>query len=183
MIRLTALLFNRQHDHFGGRSLFDDKFFERSNVQLRALLPTECMVLTRNDIVSVIGKINRLGTPSVPVSRKLFKNMKLGDLKLHRIIGVGMFGRVWLVQRKVSSTAYALKVMDKKEICDKKMVKGVLREKAVMSSVEHPFISNLVATFQDKHSVYMLMEYVQGGVSALRKSSVVAHSPSSLRSS
>lgn len=152
-----------QHDHFGGRSLFDDKFFARKSVQVRAVLPTTLMMLTRSSIVSVIGRINRLGKPSLPVSRKLIKNMKRSDLILHRIIGVGMFGRVWLVQHKASSAVYALKAMDKKEIIDRKMTKGVTREKNVMASVEHPFISNLVSTFQDKQSLYMLMSYVQGG--------------------
>jgi len=73
------------------------------------------------------------------------------------------FGRVWLVQHKTSSTVYALKVMDKKEIIQRKMIQGVTREKNVMASVEHPFILNLVSTFQDKSSIYMLMSYVQGG--------------------
>lgn len=154
---------NLKHDHFGGRSLFDSKFFERKSVQVRAVLPTECMVLTRDAIVNVVGNINRLGKPSLPVSRKLIKNMKLSDLVLHRIIGVGMFGRVWIVETKTSSSVYALKVMDKKEIIDKKMAKGVMRERNVMSSVEHPFISNLVSTFQDRQSIFMLMDYVQGG--------------------
>lgn len=88
------------------------------------MLPTECMMLSRNSIVNVVGRINRLGKPSLPVSRKLIKNMKLSDLKLHRIIGVGQFGRVWLCQYEMTSTVYALKVMDKKEIVDKKMAKG-----------------------------------------------------------
>jgi len=143
--------------------LFDDKYFERKSVQVRAVLPTECMMLSRNAIVNVIGRINRLGKPLLPVSRKLIKNMKISDLTLHRIIGVGMFGRVWLVQHKKLSTVYALKVMDKHEIIEKKMTKGVTREKNVMSSVEHPFISNLVSTFQDSQSLFMLMDYVQGG--------------------
>eukprot|EP00584_Thalassiosira_punctigera_P010440 CAMPEP_0172528038 /NCGR_PEP_ID=MMETSP1067-20121228/2560_1 /TAXON_ID=265564 ORGANISM="Thalassiosira punctigera, Strain Tpunct2005C2" /NCGR_SAMPLE_ID=MMETSP1067 /ASSEMBLY_ACC=CAM_ASM_000444 /LENGTH=1011 /DNA_ID=CAMNT_0013311891 /DNA_START=142 /DNA_END=3177 /DNA_ORIENTATION=- len=151
-----------QQDHFGGRSLFDDKFFERK-IQVRAILPSECMMLTRCAIVDVIGRINRLGKPMLPVSRKLIKNMKKSDLILHRIIGVGNFGRVWLVQHKISSAVYALKVMDKKEIIQRKMTKGVTREKNVMASVEHPFISNLVSTFHDKQSLYMLMSYVQGG--------------------
>ena len=150
-------------DHFGGRSVFDNKFFDQKGVQVKALIPTECMMLTRDAIVEVIGRINRLGKPSIPVSRKLIKGMKKNDLILHRIIGVGMFGRVWLVQHKVSSNVYALKAMDKKQIIDKKMVKGVTREKNVMASVEHPFISNLVSTFQDKYSIFMLMDYVQGG--------------------
>lgn len=152
-----------QYDHFGESSLFDDKYFERKSVQVRAVMPTKCMMLSRDAIVDVIGKVNRLGKPLLPMSRKLIKNMKISDLTLHRIIGVGMFGRVWLVQHKKLSTVYALKVMDKQEIIEKKMTKGVTREKNVMSSVEHPFISNLVSTFQDTQSLFMLMDYVQGG--------------------
>lgn len=153
-----------QPDHFGGRSVIDPKFFQSKSVQLRALVNgTECLMLTRSSILQVIGKINRLGTPTVPVSRKLVKNMKRSDLKLHRIIGVGAFGRVWLVSHRARDTVYALKVMDKKEIFQKKMTKGVMREKNVLASVEHPFIVGLVATFQDDFRVYMLQNYVQGG--------------------
>jgi len=150
-------------DHFGGRSLLDPKFFMSKNVQLRALVEgTECLMLSRTSIVEVIGKISRLGTPTVPVSRKLVK-MKRSDLKLHRIIGVGAFGRVWLVSHRTRKTVYALKVMEKKEIVAKKMTKGVMREKNVLASVEHPFIVGLVSTFQDDYRVYMLQNYVQGG--------------------
>mmetsp|Transcript_11889 Transcript_11889/g.23982 ORF Transcript_11889/g.23982 Transcript_11889/m.23982 type:complete len:1090 (-) Transcript_11889:59-3328(-) len=151
------------NDHFGGRSLFDQKFFIRKGVELRALQPTECLILPRNAIIHVVGKLARLGKPSVPISRKLVKNLKVTDLELHRIIGVGMFGRVWLVQHKESRTVYALKVMDKKEIVARKMAKGVIREKNVMTSVEHPFIVNLVSAFQDQHCLYMLQDYIQGG--------------------
>jgi len=57
----------------------------------------------------------------------------------------------------------AMKVMDKKTIVDRKMVKGVKREKNVLSSIDHPFIVNLLATFQGPHSIHMLLDYVQGG--------------------
>jgi serine/threonine protein kinase len=151
------------NDHCGGRSIFDDDFFQRKSVQVKALVPTECMMLTRDAIVSVIGRLNRLGKPSLPVSRKLIKGLQKTDLIYHRILGVGQFGKVWLVQHKISDNVYALKVMEKREIIDRKMAKGVMREKNVMSSVEHPFISDLVSTFQDTHRLYMLMSYVQGG--------------------
>jgi serine/threonine protein kinase len=150
-------------DHFGGRSLFDPKFFQGKDIQLRALVDTECLMLSRASILQVIGKITRLGTATVPVARKLVKNMKRSDLKLHRIIGVGAFGRVWLASHRTRKTVYALKVMDKKEIVAKKMAKGVIREKNVLASVEHPFIVGLVATFQDDFRVYMVQNYVQGG--------------------
>ena len=74
-----------------------------------------------------------------------------------------MFGKVWLVQHKISRDVHALKVMEKNVIVERKMTKGVTREKNVMISVDHPFIVDLVATFQDKHKLYMLENYVQGG--------------------
>ena len=155
---------------FGGKSLFDQtgplksvRFFDQKGISVRAIVPTECYVLTRESIVKVIGNINRLGTPSLPFSRKLIKGMKRNDLILHRILGVGTFGRVWLVQHKESSKVYAMKAMSKKDIIGKKMIKAVTREKNVMASIEHPFISNLVSTFQDQHTIYLLLDYVQGG--------------------
>ena len=156
---------------FGGKSLFDQtgplktsvRFFDQKGTSVRAIQPTECYVLTRESIVKVIGNINRLGTPSLPFSRKLIKGMKRNDLILHRILGAGMFGRVWLVQHKESSKVYAMKAMSKKDIIGKMMVKAVTREKNVMASIEHPFISNLVSTFQDQHTIYLLLDYVQGG--------------------
>jgi len=156
---------------FGGKSLFDQtgplktsvRFFDQKGISVRAIVPTECYVLTRESIVKVIGNINRLGKPSLPFSRKLMKGMKRTDLILHRILGAGMFGRVWLVQHKESSKVYAMKAMSKKDIIVKKMVKAVTIEKNVMASIEHPFISNLVSTFQDQHTIYLLLDYVQGG--------------------
>jgi len=56
-----------------------------------------------------------------------------------------------------------MKAMSKKDIIGKKMIKAVTREKNVMASIEHPFISNLVSTFQDQHTIYLLLDYVQGG--------------------
>ena len=38
-----------------------------------------------------------------------------------------------------------------------------MREKNIMASIDHPLIVNLVATFQNDHSLYMLMDFIQGG--------------------
>merc|ERR1711933_350803 len=38
-----------------------------------------------------------------------------------------------------------------------------IREKNIMASLEHPFVVNLVSTFQDERALYMLIELVQGG--------------------
>jgi len=39
----------------------------------------------------------------------------------------------------------------------------VCNEKALLSECSHPFILSLIRTFQDRDSLYMLLEFVQGG--------------------
>mmetsp|Transcript_25853 Transcript_25853/g.40183 ORF Transcript_25853/g.40183 Transcript_25853/m.40183 type:complete len:794 (-) Transcript_25853:80-2461(-) len=122
-----------------------------------------CGVLTRSAIESVIGDISRLGKALPPVSSKLDRSIKLGDLTKLKILGVGTFGKVWLVNHKKKDKAYALKMLNKREIIGHHQVKGVIREKNVMASIDHPFVVDLRCTFQDDQHLYMLIELVQGG--------------------
>jgi len=124
---------------------------------------TVCGVLTQDSIRSVIGNVSRLGKPLPPVASKLDSSMKLKDMQKVRILGVGTFGKVWLVSHKKSNKALALKMLQKSEIIGHHQVEGVIREKNIMSSLDHPFVVNLISTFQDLSSLYMLIELVQGG--------------------
>lgn len=65
----------------------------------------------------------------------------------------------------------ALKILRKSEVIRLKQVEHVKMEKAILSMIEHPFIVNLLTTFQDEKRLFMLMEYVNGGelFSYLRK--------------
>ena len=124
---------------------------------------TTCGVLTKSAIESVIGNVSRLGKPLPPISSKLDRSIKLKDLIKFRILGVGTFGKVWLVSHKKTGKPYALKMLSKREIIGHHQVEGVIREKNIMSSIDHPFVVNLICTFQDDRSLYMLIELVQGG--------------------
>jgi len=44
-----------------------------------------------------------------------------------------------------------------------KKVANVKNEKNVMATVQHPFVIDLVSTFQDDYSVYMVINLAQGG--------------------
>jgi len=114
-------------------------------------------------IESVIGSLDRLETKKVDL---LDKSIKMSDLKKHRILGVGTFGQVWLVSKKGSTSdddVYALKIQVKRELLNHQQVDGVLREKNIMATIDHPFIIKLVNTYQDDRSLYMLLRLVQGG--------------------
>jgi protein kinase A len=123
---------------------------------------TSCGVLSRQDISSVIGDMRRLGQP-LANNKPLLKSIRFKDLVKFRILGVGTFGKVWLVSHKRTGTAYALKQLSKREIIGHHQVDGVIREKNIMASLDHPFVVNLVSTFQDERSLFMLIELVQGG--------------------
>jgi serine/threonine protein kinase len=65
----------------------------------------------------------------------------------------------------------ALKMLKKSEVIRLKQVEHIKAEKDILSMIEHPFIVNLLATFQDEKRLFMLLEYVNGGelFSHLRK--------------
>ena len=57
---------------------------------------------------------------------------------------------------------YALKAMRKEDLLQTGGYKYVLREKCLLSSLRHPFITKLLRTFNDPICVYLLLEYLPG---------------------
>ncbi|KIE00205.1 catalytic subunit of the PKA, partial [Metarhizium majus ARSEF 297] len=101
-----------------------------------------------------------------------------------RTLGTGTFARVCLVrpsnapniplERDTTGAAqvYALKILRKTQVIKLKQVDHVRHERAILADVAgHPFITNLLASFSDHDSLYMLLDYVPGGelFSYLRK--------------
>lgn len=101
--------------------------------------------------------------------------------------GTGTFGRVYLVRHRPTSKYYAMKTLRKTEVVRLKQVEHINSEKAILSSIRHPFIVNLYVlpthifyfdscfrcshcifiyryrSFQDEKYLFMIMEYVIGG--------------------
>lgn len=95
----------------------------------------------------------------------------LSDLTLKETLGTGTFGRVRLCQHKDSGGFYAIKCLKKSEVLRMKQVEHILAEASILSAIRHPFIVNLLKTFQDDKRLYIILEYVVGGevFSHLRK--------------
>ena len=56
------------------------------------------------------------------------------------MIGKGGFGKVWKVQHKETKNSYALKVMSKLKIIDKKSIKSIKSELELLSNINSPYI-------------------------------------------
>ena len=87
----------------------------------------------------------------------------LKEFRVVRIIGQGTFGRVKLSQHLPSGRAVAMKCLQKQQIWQQKQVSNVLYEKDAMEDIEHPFVLELLGTFQTKDELFFFLEVVQGG--------------------
>jgi len=154
-------------DYFGDTALASGAY----NYEIKSLgfgsKPLVCKMVTKSSILSVMGGRSRFESTNLSEgnSRKSLRDdtATMDNLEKKCLLGTGTFGRVWLVKQKLSGAAYALKIQKKIEIIKYKQVPGVLREKNVMDTLEHPFIINMVNSFQDKSSLYMVLTMYPGG--------------------
>ncbi|KAG7885293.1 hypothetical protein KL936_005423 [Ogataea polymorpha] len=98
----------------------------------------------------------------------------INDFKVIRTLGTGFFGRVHLVRSNHNGRYYAMKVFQKRKIVKSKQIEHTNDERRILSVLQHPFITRMWGTFQDTKSIFMVMDYIEGGelFSLLRKSKV-----------
>ncbi|CAH8601902.1 unnamed protein product [Schistosoma mattheei] len=80
-----------------------------------------------------------------------------------KTLGTGSFGRVMLVQHKVSKEYYAMKILDKQKVVKLKQVEHTLNEKRILQAISFPFLVRLDYHFKDNSNLYMVLEFVNGG--------------------
>ncbi|KAL8631926.1 hypothetical protein Q9189_002300 [Teloschistes chrysophthalmus] len=79
---------------------------------------------------------------------------------------LGTFGQVYLVRKKDTQRLYAMKVLSKKVIVQKKEVAHTLGERNILvrtAMEESPFIVGLKFSFQTTTDLYLVTSYMSGG--------------------
>ena len=89
--------------------------------------------------------------------------MNKNNFEFCYIIGKGGFGKVWKVENKKTKEIFALKVMSKLKILDKKSEKSINSEREFLTILHHPFIVNMHYAFQDRDNLYLVMDMLSGG--------------------
>ncbi|CAJ1426530.1 unnamed protein product [Effrenium voratum] len=84
------------------------------------------------------------------------------DFAFGSLLGEGAFARV-LRARHDDGSEYAIKMVDKKMIQVQNRVEGVLMERSMLLSLDHPGIVQLHFAFQDEWALYFGLELAVGG--------------------
>ena len=86
------------------------------------------------------------------------------DFKFGKELGEGSYSTVILATDKITSKQYAVKVLDKRHIIKEKKVKYVNIEKHALNRLSDRLgIISLYFTFQDKDSLYFVLDYASNG--------------------
>jgi len=91
------------------------------------------------------------------------KDVSLDDFDLLVVIGRGSFGKVMKVRKKDSKEIFAMKVLLKEMLVKQNMISYTKTEKAILQSVDHPFICGLRYAFQTDSKLYLVLDFLSGG--------------------
>ncbi len=88
------------------------------------------------------------------------------DFQILKLIGKGTFGQVYQVRKKDTKRIYAMKVLQKKVIVQKKEVAHTVGERNILvrtAMADSPFIVGLKFSFQTPTDLYLVTDYMSGG--------------------
>ncbi|KAF5025284.1 hypothetical protein F66182_2617 [Fusarium sp. NRRL 66182] len=94
------------------------------------------------------------------------KHFGPNDFDILKLIGKGTFGQVYQVRKKDTQRIYAMKVLQKKVIVQKKEVAHTVGERNILvrtAMSDSPFIVGLKFSFQTPSELYLVTDYMSGG--------------------
>lgn len=92
------------------------------------------------------------------------KEVTLESFATVSVIGQGAYAKVLLVKKKDTGVYYAMKILKKEKISNKKQELHVKIERDILAQNSgHPFLVKLFYSFQTDKKLYFVLEYCPGG--------------------
>uniref|UniRef100_A0A2K6SE10 non-specific serine/threonine protein kinase n=1 Tax=Saimiri boliviensis boliviensis TaxID=39432 RepID=A0A2K6SE10_SAIBB len=80
-----------------------------------------------------------------------------------KTLGIGAFGEVYLACKVDTHALYAMKTLRKKDVLNRNQVAHVKAERDILAEADNEWVVKLYYSFQDKDSLYFVMDYIPGG--------------------
>ncbi|KAK3241718.1 hypothetical protein CYMTET_48546 [Cymbomonas tetramitiformis] len=170
--------------------LDDDAFFGEAalmkedgvrNSTVTAVRATKCLVINREMFMKmdfaqnqeIVDALMTRTTRQRAVSRatqefldsaaKGFSDLDFDGYETGKTLGCGTFGRVRCVTHRSSGKTFACKILKKSMIDRLGQREHTLNERDCLMEVKHPFVLDMIKSFQTERKLYIIMELIQGG--------------------
>ncbi|KAL4880060.1 kinase-like domain-containing protein [Aspergillus karnatakaensis] len=164
-------------DVFGDQSEIDVSVYDRKDSEAFLGHVRLCVNLKEdNSRLEGWFPLATRGAGDAPVSGEIHMEMRFektekkqvgpNDFQILKLIGKGTFGQVYQVKKKDTRRIYAMKVLSKKVIIQKKEVAHTLGERNILvrtAMAASPFIVGLKFSFQTPTDLYLVTDYMSGG--------------------
>ncbi|KAG9234908.1 BPK2, Sch9-like camp-dependent protein kinase catalytic subunit [Amylocarpus encephaloides] len=146
-------------EEFLGHLDLEADFVETPNSPLNGWFPLR----GKND-----AETGLFGEVSVEITFQRTEKKHYGpeDFQMLKLIGKGTFGQVYQVRKKDTKRIYAMKVLQKKVIVQKKEVAHTVGERNILvrtAMADSPFIVGLKFSFQTPTDLYLVTDFMSGG--------------------
>mmetsp|Transcript_20059 Transcript_20059/g.22388 ORF Transcript_20059/g.22388 Transcript_20059/m.22388 type:complete len:185 (+) Transcript_20059:217-771(+) len=118
------------------------------------------VVETYDEFVPKEGSLRRSSTL---YSRESDEEVTLEDFEIKQVLGIGSFGKVYLVENAITGRLHAMKSIKKDKIMDYNKMESMKLEEHILLNSEHPNIVSLDYVFKNEKRIYFVMNFVRGG--------------------
>ena len=161
------------HDQFQGKSTESgEPSLHRTSGFVAAIVSDEARigVLPINSEEDLGRTIQHILNDKRSRARRSYETtILLEDLKKIKLLGEGLFGKVWLVEADKAKIGqednwFALKSQSKADDTrGRDAIEAIRKEIQVMKDLDHPNIATFIQTFEDDDCLHMLMGFLPGG--------------------
>ena len=154
-----------QGAYFGERSLLTSAPTNASIV-VSVDAPCSLLRLTKRHFEALLGplsdRIDR-ATKKRKGERTSTDDIEFDHLRAVRLVGVGSFATVQLMEHAPTGRPYALKTMHKAKLVAEDQVDAIIRERELLAKCDHPFLQSIIGVFATRQLLHLLLDYVPGG--------------------
>jgi len=85
------------------------------------------------------------------------------NFEILAVVGKGNFSRVFQARQKNTGHIYAMKVLRKHLLIERKQVQHIHESLKIIAQIRHPFIMKIKSAFHTNDKLYLILDFINGG--------------------